>query len=52
MKIASEGNDEMRDDSTYTHVPLKPAFTVQVTYKHVGKLKPRQFPTDDKEQEA
>jgi hypothetical protein len=36
-----------RDDGSYTHVPLKPAFTVQATYKRIGKLKPRQFPLDE-----
>lgn len=36
-----------RDDGSYNHVPLKPAFTVQATYKFIGKLKPRQFPLDD-----
>ncbi len=35
------------DDGSYTHVPLKPAFTVQATYKRIGKLKPRQFPLDE-----
>lgn len=35
------------DDGSYKHVPLKPAFTVQATYKHIGKLKPRQFPLDE-----
>jgi hypothetical protein len=36
-----------RDDGPYTHVPLKHAFTVQATYKLIGKLKPRQFPLDE-----
>lgn len=35
------------DDGSYTHVRLKPAFTVQATYKRIGKLKPRQFPLDE-----
>lgn len=35
------------DDGSYKHVPLKPAFTVQATYKRIGKLKPRQFPLDE-----
>ena len=35
------------DDGSYNRVPLKPAFTVQATYKFIGKLKPRQFPLDD-----
>lgn len=35
------------DDGSYKHVPLKRAFTVQATYKHIGKLKPRQFPLDE-----
>lgn len=36
-----------RDDGAYKHVPLKPAFTVQASYKRIGKLKPRQFPLDE-----
>jgi hypothetical protein len=36
-----------RDDGSYKHVPLRPAFTVQATYKHIGKLKPRQFTFDE-----
>jgi len=36
----------VRDDLYYNHVPTKPAFTVQVTYKRIGKLKPRQFPAE------
>lgn len=28
------------DDDSYNHIPLKPAFTVQATYKLIGKLKP------------
>jgi hypothetical protein len=35
------------DDGSYNHVPLKRAFTVQATYKFIGKLKPRQFPLDE-----
>lgn len=35
------------DDGSYKHVPIKPAFTVQATYKLIGKLKPRQFPLDE-----
>ena len=38
---------QSRDDGSYKHVPLKPAFTVQATYKLIGKLKPRQFPLDE-----
>ena len=34
-------------EPTYNHIPLKPAFTVQATYKFIGKLKPRQFPLDE-----
>ena len=36
-----------RDEGSYTHVPLKRAFTVQATYKLIGKLKPRQLPLDE-----
>ena len=38
---------QSRDDGSYSHVPLKPAFSVQATYKFIGKLKPRQFPLDE-----
>lgn len=31
------------DDIAYRHVPSKPAFTVQATYRRIGKLKPRHF---------
>lgn len=34
-------------DFSYNHVPIKPAFSVHATYKHIGKLKPRQFPIDE-----
>jgi len=34
-------------EPTYNHIPVKPAFTVQATYKFIGKLKPRQFPLDE-----
>jgi hypothetical protein len=34
-------------DMSYDPLPLKSAFTVQATYKFVGKLKPRQFPPDE-----
>jgi hypothetical protein len=33
-----------REDLHYNHIHVKPGFTVQVVYKHTGKLKPRQFP--------
>jgi len=36
-----------REELSYDHVPVKPAFTVQATYKFIGKLKPRQFPLDE-----
>ena len=35
------------DEFSYNPVPLKPAFSVHATYKHIGKLKPRQFPIDE-----
>ena len=38
---------QIRVEGSYNHVPLKPAFTVQATYKFIGKLKPRQFPVDE-----
>lgn len=36
-----------REELSYDHVPVKPAFTVQATYKFIGKLMPRQFPLDE-----
>ena len=36
-----------REELTHNRVPLKPAFTVQATYKFIGKLKPRHFPLDE-----
>lgn len=38
---------ELVEDFSYNHIHLKPVFSVQVTYKHTGKLKPRQFPLDE-----
>jgi hypothetical protein len=35
------------DDLSYNHVPLKPAFSVEATYKFIGKLRPRQFSLDE-----
>jgi hypothetical protein len=35
------------DEASYSRVPAKPTFSVQVTYKFIGKLKPRQFPLDE-----
>lgn len=32
------------EDFSYNHIPLKPVFSVRATYKHIGKLKPREFP--------
>ena len=34
-------------EPSYNHIPVKPAFSVQATYKFIGKLKPRQFPFED-----
>ena len=34
------------EDLAYNHIRLKPVRSVQVTYKHIGKLKPRQFPAE------
>lgn len=36
-----------REELSYNHVPAKPTFSVQATYKFIGKLKPRQFPLDE-----
>ena len=38
---------QSKDELSYNHIPVKPAFTVQATYKFIGKLKPRQFPLDE-----
>ena len=38
---------ESREELSYNHIPVKTAFSVQATYKFVGKLKPRQFPVDE-----
>ena len=38
---------QSRAEPSYNHIPVKPAFSVQATYKFIGKLKPRQFPLDD-----
>lgn len=38
---------ESCSNDCYNHVPAKPAFTVQATYKTTGKLKPRKFPTEE-----
>ena len=34
-------------EPSYSHIPTKRAFSVQATYKFIGKLKPRQFPLDE-----
>lgn len=44
---AKHASIQNSDDAPYSHVPIKPAFTVQATYKRTGKLKPRQFPLDE-----
>ena len=31
----------------YNHIPVKPVRFVQVTYKNIGKMKPRQLPLDE-----
>jgi hypothetical protein len=36
-----------RDEIPYNHVPAKPAFSVQATYKFIGKLRPRLLPLDE-----
>ena len=33
-------------DAAYNPPTVKPARSVQVTYKRIGKMKPRQFPAD------
>lgn len=43
LRALIQNNQEL----PYNHVPVKPAFTVQATYKYVGKLKPRRFPLDE-----
>jgi hypothetical protein len=37
---------EKSEDFSYNHVPPKRVFSVKTQYKHVGKMKPRQFPLD------
>jgi hypothetical protein len=39
----------MEEEDGYNRVPLKPAFTVQATYKPIGKMSPRQLPLDEGE---
>ena len=34
-------------DAPYSHISPTSAFTVQATYEHTGKMKPRQFPDDE-----
>ena len=34
-------------EPSYNHIPTKRVFTVQATYKFIGKLKPRQFRLDE-----
>lgn len=34
-------------DEEYNSVPLQPAFTARVTYRHVGPLKPLPYPLDE-----
>lgn len=47
--VASAPVVEAADESehSYQHIHLKPAFSVQATYQHVGKLKPRKFSLDE-----
>jgi hypothetical protein len=35
------------EELTYNTIPVKAAFTVQATYKFIGKLKPHPFPVDE-----
>ena len=36
----------MEEDCAYNRPHAKPVRSVQVTYKHIGKMKPRQFPPE------
>lgn len=47
--VASAPVAEVADESerSYQHIHLKPAFSVQATYKHIGRLKPRKFSFDE-----
>ena len=38
---------QSRAEPSYNHIPIKTAFSVQATFKFIGKLKPRQFPLDE-----
>ena len=40
------GCEHYPKDCSYNRPPVKPVRSVQVTYKHIGKLKPRQFPPE------
>ncbi|MGF6699133.1 hypothetical protein OKW38_003745 [Paraburkholderia sp. MM5496-R1] len=40
-------DDAEEREHAYKHIPLKAAFSVQATYKHVGRLKPRKFSFDE-----
>ena len=37
----------IEENCSYNRPPVKPVRSVQVTYKRIGKLKPRQFPLDE-----
>ncbi|UTV54767.1 MULTISPECIES: hypothetical protein [Burkholderia cepacia complex] len=47
--VASTPSVDSDDDNqfTYRHIHLKQVFSVQATYKHVGRLKPRKFSFDE-----
>ena len=39
-------NSHYGREDLYNRPPVKPVRSVQVTYKHIGKMKPRQFPPE------
>ena len=41
--------EQQEDESSYRHIPVSPAFSVQATYKSIGKMNPRQWPEDTSE---
>lgn len=38
---------QVLEDFSYNHIPVKSVFSIQATYRHIGKLKPRQFPLSE-----
>ena len=47
LRETIDSSPYVREDLYYNHIHAKPGFTVQVTYKRIGKMKPRQLPLDE-----